>query len=113
MICASQKKVFTDEHRANLSAALKGRTISDQHRANLSVARKGRVFSDESRAKMSISQKNRTDKHHRTPSALQTPDGIFQSALEYAEFIGRQRITVYKRIAKHPGLYYFLNEVTE
>ena len=32
-------RALSDEHRANISAALKGKRISDQHRANISAAK--------------------------------------------------------------------------
>jgi hypothetical protein len=78
-----------------MSAAGKGRVFSDQHRANLSAAQK---------------ERERTDFVGKQSLPIQTPDGVFESALEYAKFIGRARITVYKRIAKYPGLYSFINK---
>ena len=93
----------TAESRANMSAAQKGRVISDEHRARMSAAQKGRVISDEHRAKI-ITGRVKASK------SLQTPDGVFPSALEYSKFVGVARITIYKRIEKYPDQYYFIKE---
>ncbi|MDC8773564.1 NUMOD3 domain-containing DNA-binding protein [Roseateles albus] len=53
-----KKPPRTEEHRANISAAMKGKkkpTRTEEHRANMSAARKGKKHSDESKAKMSAS----------------------------------------------------------
>lgn len=51
------------EHRAKLSAALKGKSLSPEHRAKLSAVRKGEKHSPhspEARAKMSAAKKGKT-----------------------------------------------------
>lgn len=55
----------SDETRAKLSAARKGKTASAETRAKMSAAQKGRVLSAEQRARMSAAQKGRkfTDEH--------------------------------------------------
>lgn len=59
-------KVFSDEHKQNISKALKGRTFSDETRKKQSEAAKARwkrngpkKFSDETRRRISQSQKDR------------------------------------------------------
>jgi len=48
---------LTEDHKAKVSLALKGRTLSEEHRANLSKAALGKVMSKEARAKMSAAKK--------------------------------------------------------
>jgi hypothetical protein len=106
----------TEEYRANMSAAQTGRKHSKESREKMSAIKKGKVFTEETRARMSAAQKGRVFteetrvklKNKKPHNALQTPDGLFASALDYAEFIGCARITVYKRVEKHPDLYYWL-----
>lgn len=50
----------SEEQRAKLSAAMKGRRFSMDHRANLSASLKGRKFSAEECAKISAALKGRT-----------------------------------------------------
>ena len=52
-------KKFSPEHRAKLSAAAKGKKQSAEHRAKLSAALKGRKLSPEHRAKVSAAAKAR------------------------------------------------------
>lgn len=54
-------RIYTDEHRRNMSAAKQGHPVSAETRAKISAARKGRVMSAESRVKMSASSRE-----HRT-----------------------------------------------
>jgi hypothetical protein len=103
---ALKGKKHSAEHRANVSASLKGRIISDEHRAKMSAAQKGRVISNEALAKI-ITGRVKASK------SLQTPDGVFPSALEYSKFVGVARITIYKRIEKYPDQYYFIKECQE
>jgi hypothetical protein len=112
----------TEEYRANMSAAQTGRKHSKESREKMSAIKKGKVFTEETRAKMSAAQKGRVFteetkaklraklKNKKPHNALQTPDGLFASALDYAEFIGCARITVYKRVEKHPDLYYWVSK---
>jgi hypothetical protein len=46
----------SEEHRAKMSAALKGRTLSEETKAKMSEARKGSTRSDETKAKMSAAK---------------------------------------------------------
>jgi len=56
------RKPYSEETRAKMSLARKGKIHSTETRAKLSLARKGRLFSDETRAKMSLSQKGKPKK---------------------------------------------------
>lgn len=60
MSAAKKGKTFSAEQRANMSAAQKGRTISAEHRANISAALKGRTCSAETRAILSAALKGKT-----------------------------------------------------
>lgn len=51
-------RIFTDEHRKNLSKAAKGKKLSKEHKKNLSKALKGRIFTDEHRKKIGKANKN-------------------------------------------------------
>jgi hypothetical protein len=54
------KEELTQESRAKISAALKGRTLSDETRAKMSAARKGRThFQDEAKAKIGAAHKGK------------------------------------------------------
>ena len=53
-------KLFSEEHRRNISKALTGKKLSKEHRKALSNAKKGKKLSIETRKKMSIAQKKRT-----------------------------------------------------
>ena len=107
MSAAKTGRKHTEESRAKMSAQRKGRkhskhrVVSEETRARMSASQKSRFFSEEARAKL---------KNKKPHKALQTPDGLFASALDYAEFIGCARITVYKRVEKHPDLYYFVTK---
>lgn len=64
----NEGKKFSDEHRAKLSASLKGKLssmkgkkLSPEHRAKISAAMMGKKHSLEARAKMSAAKKG---KHH-------------------------------------------------
>jgi group I intron endonuclease len=60
MSAAAKKKVFTEEHRQNISKAKKGIcTISEDQKKRLSVLNTGKVFSAESRAKISLTSTGR------------------------------------------------------
>jgi group I intron endonuclease len=50
---------ITEEYRAKLSAAKKGKPKSPEHREALSRARKGRVVSDETKTKMAAAKKGK------------------------------------------------------
>lgn len=52
-------KTFTPEHRANMSAALRGRPCSPETRAKMRVAHKGKVLSPEHREKISAAKKGK------------------------------------------------------
>jgi hypothetical protein len=57
-IGGSQKgRIFSEEHKAKLSAANKGKSHSEETKAKLSAAQKGRTFSDEHKAKLSAASK--------------------------------------------------------
>ena len=49
----------TPEHRAKISASLKGKTVSAETRAKISAANKGKTVSAETRARMSVAFKGR------------------------------------------------------
>ena len=89
----------SNEHRDNLSKALKRRTFSDETRAKMSAAQKGRPLSDYHRLAL-----------RKSAWPLQTPDGIFSSALDYSKFVGVSRITIYKKIERQPDQYYYIKE---
>jgi group I intron endonuclease len=56
MSASAKKKVFTEEHKQNISKAKKGIcTASDEQRKRLSVMNTGKVYSAEVRAKVSAS----------------------------------------------------------
>ena len=56
MSASAKKKVFTKEHKQNISAAKKGIcTTSEEQKKRLSEINKGKVFSAETRAKISAS----------------------------------------------------------
>lgn len=55
----SKRGPHSDEHRAKIAAAHRGRTFSPEHRAKLAVAKQGRTLSAETRARMSAAQKAR------------------------------------------------------
>ena len=59
--CGSTAKGFkhTDEVKAKISAAHKGKPKSDETKAKISAGNKGKVMSDESRAKMSAAKKGK------------------------------------------------------
>ncbi len=49
----------SEEHKAKISAAKKGKALSAEHRARLSAAHKGYKFTDEARANMSAALKGK------------------------------------------------------
>lgn len=60
MSAAAKKKVFTEEHKQNISKAKKGIcTISDEQKKRLSVMNTGKVYSAEVRAKISATSTGR------------------------------------------------------
>lgn len=60
MSAAAKKKVFTEEHKQNISKAKKGIcTISEEQKKRLSVLNTGKVYSAEVRAKISASSTGR------------------------------------------------------
>ena len=60
MSASAKKKVFTEEHKQNISKAKKGIcTISEEQKQRLSELNKGKVFSAESRAKISATSTGR------------------------------------------------------
>jgi hypothetical protein len=59
-------RIFTEEHKASLSAAGKGRTLTEAHKANLGAAKKGNKHpmfgkhrTEETKAKISASEKGK------------------------------------------------------
>lgn len=52
-------RTFSDEHRANLSKAKKGKSFSDEHKHNISLARRGTKQSDETKRKIAVAQNKR------------------------------------------------------
>lgn len=60
MSASAKKKVFTEEHKQNISNAKKGIcTTSEKQKKRLSELNKGKVFSAESRAKISATSTGR------------------------------------------------------
>jgi hypothetical protein len=55
-IMRSAKASYSDEWRANVSSATKGRKLSDEARRNMSLGQTGRRFSDEHRNKLSLAK---------------------------------------------------------
>lgn len=74
---------ISDEQRAKMSAALRGRERTPEHRAALSAALKGRVISLEQRAKLSAAGKGRphTPEHRAAIAAAWTPEKRQRAAL--------------------------------
>ena len=59
-ISAARKgKKVTDETKAKTSATLKGRKLTDEHKAKISATLKGREYTDETKAKISTALKGR------------------------------------------------------
>lgn len=62
---AGKGKTFTDEHKAKMSAAHKGKKQSDETKLKMSSAKLGKTFTDEHKAKISAANKGIkfTDEH--------------------------------------------------
>ena len=45
-------RIFTEEHKQNISKSLTGKKLSEEHKLKMSLARKGRKLSDETKEKM-------------------------------------------------------------
>lgn len=120
MSAAQKNRFASPEARAKMSALVKGRIPSAETRAKMSASGKGRIFSDEHRANLSAAQKGRIISEGaitgivagrvNSSRPLQTPDGVFPSALEYSKFVGVARITIYKRIERYPDQYYYIKD---
>ena len=52
-------KVFSEKHKAKLSAAHKGKTLSEEHKRKLSEVNKGKTLSEETKRKLKEINKNR------------------------------------------------------
>jgi hypothetical protein len=68
MSAAGKGKIMSDEHKVKISVAKKGIVVSDETKARLSAVHKGKVripFSEETRAKMSAAKKGvpKSDEH--------------------------------------------------
>jgi group I intron endonuclease len=59
MSAAGKGRVLTKEHKANLSAARRGRLLAKEHKANISAALMGHSTPPETRAKISAALKRR------------------------------------------------------
>lgn len=72
MSAAAKKKVFTEEHKQNISKAKKGIcTISEEQKKRLSVLNTGKVYSAEVRAKISASLLGNKRAASKTPKEVQ------------------------------------------
>jgi group I intron endonuclease len=56
---ARKGKIHSEESRAKISVAKKGKIISEEHRAKMSEVQKGKILSEEHRAKIGASQKGK------------------------------------------------------
>lgn len=68
------KRIFTEEHKRRLSAALKGRTLPKETRQKMSIAAFGkkRVFTEKHKQNLSIAMKNMSDNTKRKLSIALT-----------------------------------------
>lgn len=57
MRVAHTGKLFSEEHKASLSAALKGHAVSDETKAKIRAPQVGKLFPDEYKAKLCAAQK--------------------------------------------------------
>ena len=48
---------FSEEHKAKLSASMKGKKLSEEHRAKIAASMKGKPKSEETRAKLAVVNK--------------------------------------------------------
>lgn len=87
-------KHLSEEHRKNLSQALKGRTFSEEHRKNLVQARKGRTLSEKQKEAL-LQARN----YKKIPIvAIQIATGkikIFESQRECSRVLGVHRGSIY------------------
>ena len=122
-------KHCTEEHRKNLSQALKGRTLSDETRKKLSQACKGRTHTEEHRKKISQALKgennpfygkthteetrNKMSQAHGGKPFVAIKDGkvkIFTSQAECGRVLGLHQQSIYKCLKgkrNHTGGYTF------
>lgn len=89
----------SEETRAKMSQAFKGRVFSDEHRLAISESKRGSRASPEARKKMSDARQ-RGD--HPRARKVQTPDGIFACQNDAADFYGMSSAWVRKR-CKNPN----------
>lgn len=98
---AFKGRVFTDEAKAMLYATRIGRKMTDEDRAKRSVAQKGRTFSDEHRTKLSLAKKGRTLSYaHRAKISAagmgRTPSNETRAKLSLAWVARRARSSITK-----------------
>lgn len=91
--------------RAKMSAAQKDRFFSDEHRTKISIAASSRIYSEETKQKISASLKGNVPVNKQ---AIFTPDGIFESCKEAADYYGINSATIFYRMKKFPEQYFRL-----
>ena len=100
----------SDETKARMSQAFKGRVFSDEHKAAISRSKKGSKASPETRKKMSDARQR--GKHPRA-RAVQTPNGIFACQNDAADFYGISSGGIRKRCKNHNYPEFFLIQQTQ
>ena len=63
------RRSLSDEHRAKISTANRGKNVSEETRAKMSAAQRGKKASEETRAKISAAARNISDEHRAKISA--------------------------------------------
>lgn len=77
-----QRGALTEEHKKNMSAALKGRKLTEEHKQKVKDKRKYQIFTEATRKKLSEAKTGKTSGNAKQ---VQTPLGIFQSATHAAK----------------------------
>jgi len=108
---------FSEEHKTNISLALKGKskpTRTEEHLHNLKKSRNNRVdlprlgksHSKESKDRISKSKTGISNK--KLNKRIMTPNGIFESVTCAAEYYGHNIFYMSRKIKKNPTKFYFL-----
>lgn len=99
MSASQSKRRHSDETKARIANALRGKKWSAEHRANNIAAKLGKTHTPEAKAKMSESRKN----------PIQTPDGLFRTKSAAADHYGVAIITITRWMKANPTEFYLLN----
>jgi len=112
---ANKGRTMSAEARAKIGAAHKGKTVSAEARAKLSAALKGRIITAEARAKLSAAGKGRTHSaEHRAKiraartKPVMTPNGLYPSRKHVAEEAKVNITTIDNWMKKWPDHYYYV-----